>query len=162
MSRRSNKPIELNLLPVMNLVTLLIPLLLMSAQMVQLSVIDVGSPAMRRDAPVEPEPPTDRLHVVIDTQGVWLTGLQLPSARHPASFLCQDAPCGSPEAYPLRDLNAHLSELKTAHPDRSDAVITPSANLPFEIVMAVLDTLRKSDGDDPQELFPAVVFAGGA
>ena len=45
--RRTQETEELNLVPIMNLVTILIPFLIMAAQFVQLAVIDSTLPAIR-------------------------------------------------------------------------------------------------------------------
>ena len=45
-TRRTSKAGDLDLVPIMNLVTILIPFLLISTQLVQVSAIDSSVPAM--------------------------------------------------------------------------------------------------------------------
>ena len=54
--RRKEEEQELNLTPIMNLVTILIPFLIMAAQFVNLAVIDSTLPAIGPPQPVEEEP----------------------------------------------------------------------------------------------------------
>ena len=53
--RRIQKAEELNLVPIMNLVTILIPFLIMAAQFVQLAVIDSTLPAIGAPQPQDEE-----------------------------------------------------------------------------------------------------------
>lgn len=54
--RKTNREDPLDLVPIMNLVTILIPFLLMSAQFVHLAVIDSTLPAIGPPQEVEKDP----------------------------------------------------------------------------------------------------------
>ena len=74
--RRIQKAEELNLVPIMNLVTILIPFLIMAAQFVQLAVIDSTLPAI--GAPTtsdeKPDKPPLNLSLAITDRGVTVMG----------------------------------------------------------------------------------------
>jgi hypothetical protein len=73
---------ELNLIPVMNLVTILIPFALLSAQFVHLAVIDSSLPAIGQPQIMEnpPDKPPLRLTIIMSDAGFTLSGggAQLP------------------------------------------------------------------------------------
>ena len=58
--RKAIEDPDLNLTPIMNLVTILIPFLIMAAQFVQLSVIDSTLPAIAPPTKVEPPKPDEK------------------------------------------------------------------------------------------------------
>jgi len=78
--RSVEKEEELNLVPIMNLVTILIPFLLMSAQFVHLAVIDSSLPAIGAPQPVDPKDLPDKppltLTIAISESGFTVSGGQ--------------------------------------------------------------------------------------
>lgn len=168
--RPKNKPgDDLNLLPVMNMVTILIPLLLLSAQFVNLAVIDSTLPAISDDpAPVEPlREPLD-LTVAITGEGFSLLSRQgaldaegRPAPQEGTALGCRGGACAGPESYDLAALGRALSLVKDAHPDEDVVILAPDSRVPFEVLVAVMDTARSEPGTD-RLLFPRVVMAGGA
>ena len=67
---------DLNLTPIMNLVTILIPFLVMAAQFVQLAVIDSTLPAIGPPQPTDEEPdkPPLNLSLALTERGVTVMG----------------------------------------------------------------------------------------
>ena len=79
--RSQIKSEDLNLVPIMNLVTILIPFLLMSAQFVHLAVIDSSLPAIVPPEIIEEEPPDKpplTLMVLVADEGLFVQGGQAP------------------------------------------------------------------------------------
>ena len=74
--RRLQKAEELNLVPIMNLVTILIPFLIMAAQFVQLAVIDSTLPAIGTPQPSDekPDKPPLNLSLAITDRGITIMG----------------------------------------------------------------------------------------
>ena len=75
--RRSEEMQELNLTPIMNLVTILIPFLIMAAQFVNLAVIDSTLPAIGPPSTEPPDPneePPLNLSLAITTEGITILG----------------------------------------------------------------------------------------
>ena len=74
--RRTQKAEDLNLVPIMNLVTILIPFLIMAAEFVQLAVIDSTLPAIGAPTPQEEKPDTPplSLSLAITARGVTVMG----------------------------------------------------------------------------------------
>ncbi len=154
--RNPSEKIDLDLVPIMNLVTILIPFLLLSAQFVQVSAIDVSPPAA-----VSVDPPVDEplaLRVQIDEMGfsVHTSGAAL---EEPVAIGCVGGFCRSPGAWDTRGLQEQLRELKRDFPNEVAMILQPSADIPYEVVVAALDASRATR--DGLELFPAVSIAGG-
>ncbi len=166
MRKRTPPHASLDLLPVMNLVTILIPMLLMGATVVNLSVVDTTLPGI-----VDPdaiiEEPGLQLTVAVTDQGLGLKsalgaladaeGLELP---------CTIQPCAV-DGYDYRGLTDALARVKDEHPDETSLILLPESRVPYEVLINVMDAARE-DSDQPtadggvRSLFPQVVMAGGA
>lgn len=144
----------LNLLPVMNLVTILIPLLLMSAQLIPLAVIDSSLPAI--GAPLKAPPAHDALvtpQLIIDAAGVTILGAEDVLTAAEARISTQDG------LHDLAALQARLARIKRAHPGAEVVILVPAEATPYEILVEMMDTARQMDADTP--LFPTVTLSGG-
>lgn len=155
-TRRTQARGELELLPIMNLVTILIPMLLLGATFVRLAVVDSSLPAI---GPHSDDPPELKLTLHVTQEGLELEKVVKGSAADPQAFACSVAPCRGLADYRLADLSAALGEVKDAHPDAEDIVLVPSEDLRYEVLVAVMDATRT---DTRRELFPRAVIAGGA
>ena len=173
MSDRPPEADDLNLIPIMNLVTLLIPFLLLSAQFVSYAVIDSTLLAICATGCDEAQPPDQPLNLTL-TLSASGYDLRADSERHPdlgegARFPCRTASCGGPllDAWDVPGLRAALADLKHDHPGEDHAILVPSPEVPYEAVILAMDALRE-DPDQPGDgacegrcLFPLVTIAGG-
>jgi len=196
--RRGNKTkiedIELNLLPFMNLMTLLIPFLLASVQFVTLAVIDSSLPAIgapQTTTEKKDDKPPLNLTVGITNEGFTVAGSAAvlgggeggPGAVADKSnaptvgltsddAYCRKSQCGGSaecshntpchDFASLRDL---VVQVKDEYPDEQNVIIAPNADIPYHVLVGVMDHTRdhKPDGATERELlFPNVVVAGGA
>lgn len=166
-ARRSrNLLAQLNLMPVMNLITILIPLLLISVQFASLSVIDTTLPGIidPRDDP--PPPPDLNLSLVITGEGITVAGADaildaiLDEGEGP-TVPCSTGECRGVESYDLARLNDVLVHVKDEFPDHDRVMLVPDSRIPYEVLIGVMDAARAEEGTQ-RELFPAVVMAGGA
>ncbi|MCP4872759.1 MAG: hypothetical protein GY898_29055 [Proteobacteria bacterium] len=159
----SGDAVDLNLLPFMNLMTLLIPFLLASIQFMTLAVVDVSMPSIAsvRTTSTPDEPPLE-LTVGISESEFAITG---KSERLP-----------EPEIIPIDDLaalTALMVELRAERPvacdppaSRADwtppeacnVILAPDSTVRYETVIAAMDATRETE---EQSLFPYVVVAGG-
>jgi len=154
----------------MNLVAMLIPMLLLSAQAVHLSVIDSSVPGIV-DPDGIPEDPGLQLSVAITDQGLTVAGVDavLPAANEAAgpTLPCATAPCGDVESYDYQGLTELLARVKDEHPDERSVILVPEERISYEVLVKVMDAAREDraqlDGQGaPRSLFPQVVMAGGA
>ena len=110
---------ELNLLPVMNLMAVLIPFLLMAAQFMSLSVIDTALPAVQAGTP-DPDAPKLNLWIQIEQEGFYVSGtdpMLHPDGAEHVHIPCTVAQCASPETYDVSGLRRLLGYLKDEWPD---------------------------------------------
>ncbi len=164
MPPRSREPAELELLPVMNLVTILIPMLLLGATFANLGIVESALPAINDERPV-PSDPGLGLTVAISGQGFTVLGAEsvlLPegaSADGPGVTVpCAAARCRRAEDYDFGELGRLLALVKDAFPDEETVVLTPAEDVAYEVLIGTMDATR---GDDARPLFPQVSIAGG-
>lgn len=179
--RRKEADQELNLVPIMNLVTILIPFLIMAAEFVTLSVIDSTLPAIGPPQPVEEEPekPPLNLSLAVTDQGITVLGAdavlhpdgapELPEGEErPPTVACKSGgTCTSVEDYKWEDLTRILGQIKDEYPDDENMILVPDQRTRYEVLVQAMDASR-DDRDNPgpdgsaRVLFPYVVIAGGA
>lgn len=187
MSKRELPEAEpLNLVPIMNLVTILIPVLLMAIKSLELAVIDTTLPAISSappDASQElPKDPPLALKLAVTNMGIRILGANkyLYPNGAPAAVEGQSTPptvpcmsngaCRGIDDYNWKDLTEKLYMIKQgAQSDKRDSdsvVLIPESNLRYEILVKVMDVSRSNpnakDADGVAfRLFPNVVLAGG-
>lgn len=175
--RRGQEGGELSILPVMNLVSILIPFLLMTTQFVELAGIDTLVPALASpgEAPPEDEEALT-LVLLLTSRGVTVLGADAvvyPSGAPPEpprerapTLPCAGGACASAASYDWRGLTALLARVKDAWPEEEELLLVPDADLPYELVVRAMDASREDpsarglDGR-PRRLFPKVVLASG-
>lgn len=163
---------DLDLVPIMNLVTILIPFLLMAAQFVHLAVIDSTLPAI--GPPVEttekPDEPPLNLTVIVTDQGYTVAGatavLPPPTGEGGPTIPCVEAGCPTPDSYDVKELTRLLGLVKDEFPDEENVIMVPESRIAYEVIVRTMDATRedvsnKGPEGKPRELFPYVVIAGG-
>lgn len=188
--KRGEESEELNLVPIMNLVTILIPFLLMAAQFVSYAVIDSTLPAIGPPVPVEEEPEEKPLNlsVMVTTEGFTLSG-EHPELKNEGggdegeekntTIECLTPGCsyesgsgeGPAETYDIGELRALLGRIKDDKPEERNVILVPDHDVPYEVLVMTMDATREdpdaagtTDEDmtcNGRCLFPFVVIAGG-
>jgi hypothetical protein len=183
--RRALELPPLDLIPIMNLVTILIPFLLMSAQFVQLAVIDSTLPAIGPPVEAPPDEDTDpplMLSIAVTDQGFTLLGDNgvvtgdggdegeeaepEEGTEIEPTIPCASRPCDGVESYDYKELTRMLGLIKDEYPEDENVILVPESRVPYEVIVLTMDHSRedpstKVDGS-PRVLFPFVVIAGGA
>ncbi|MEL6347960.1 MAG: biopolymer transporter ExbD [Myxococcota bacterium] len=183
--RRQADAEPLNLIPVMNLVTILIPFLLMAAEFVQLAVIDSTLPAIGPPQPADPnkeeEDPPLNLSVALTNEGVRILGTGVDAIIYPdgapqvaeGELKPPDVPCKSGgtctsvDDYDWPEVTAILAKIKDENPDEETMILVPDSKIQYEVLVSAMDAAREDKGNPGPDgsarlLFPAVVIAGGA
>ncbi|MBN2800127.1 MAG: biopolymer transporter ExbD [Deltaproteobacteria bacterium] len=171
--KRIDEAEDVDLVPIMNLVTILIPFLLMSVQFISLAVIDSTLPAMGSptEAPENADKPLN-LSVMITDQGYTVAGSSavIPKAGEGAeagpTVPCTEPGCPRPESYDIKELRRILNDVKDEFPREENIILVPESRVQYEVLVITMDATR----DDPERkedgkarlLFPYVVIAGGA
>lgn len=159
---------ELDLVPIMNMVTILIPFLLLSVQFVSIAVIDSTLPAIGKPTEATEEPDEEKLNlsVLITGKGYTIAGANavLGDGDGPGIPCLRDG-CPSLEAYDTKTLTEKLGQIKDQFEKEENVILVPDANIPYEVLIATMDATREDPDtkvdDKPRTLFPFVVIAGG-
>ncbi len=154
--RRHHEDIELNLLPFMNLMTLLIPFLLMSATFVHLAVVEAALPAIAHEKVGPVEDGLDLKLAVTETgfvlrgSGVFVLGTEVDDG-----FVAEFAT--------LDELSFAAVQLKAQWPGETGFVIASDEGVAWHRLIAAMDVMRDAENADGSHkaLFPHPVFAGG-
>ena len=123
-------------MPLMNLFIVLIPLLLLSAVFVQVTVIDMNLPASETQQEPPPAAPLE-LAVRIQASGYVVSGRGIASrtiAKEQTANATQDAA--------RLQLAAALEEIAGAHPDNQEVRIVAEATTKYEEIITVMDIAR--------------------
>lgn len=146
---------DLNLLPIMNLICLLIPFLLLAAQFVKVGVIMVETPHVTRAPGKKTPKKTLDLTLVLTNEGYYLKssqGSECPAGVAADRKLCFKREDGKLTPKVLKSLQLHLWKLYASkyksfgfpHPDDRHAItVTPEPNVPYDDLVKTLDTIRE-------------------
>jgi biopolymer transport protein ExbD len=154
---------EVNLIPCMNLICLLIPFLLLTAAFIQYAVINVASPRFGQVTSDQPPPDEIQLNltIAITDQGfrIAASGGVLPGIDQGA-----DGATAGP-TIPMKDgkynyeaLNRKLQEIKKVYPEETQVIISAEPQIKYEILIKVMDASRTYEG---KPLFPDVILSSG-
>ena len=159
-NRRTIEAEPLNLVPIMNLVTILIPFLLLAMKSFELSVIDTTVPSMSPNN----APPSDidkpkqlMLKLSISKKGLRILGADEILIDEKAAsgtdddgiFMpCANDTCTNRDSYPWKDARANLLKIKThedvwCRPKDTDTIIlVPDANIKYAVLVDAMDVTR--------------------
>jgi biopolymer transport protein ExbD len=125
--------VELNLVPVIDLMSVLITFLLITAVWTQVSMIQIGSSLYAKkddsQSPAKPPPNADvALKVDVKADGYVLTvGTQIISLPKVA------------DAYDNPSLIAQLQRVKQLYPEKVDGIVSMSDQIPYEQLIITMD-----------------------
>ncbi|HJN74496.1 MAG TPA: biopolymer transporter ExbD [Myxococcota bacterium] len=158
MRRRDNTPGELNLVPIMNLVSILIPFLLVAAQFVNLAVVDTSLPGIQKDSDV-PEPPERQLSVAITESQLMVLGANdVLGVEDTGGYAIPS----EGQDLDTAELTRVLGLVKDEAPQIEDLVLVPDGSISYEQLIDVMDAARSESMDEGGRLlFPNQVIAGG-
>ena len=154
-SRHRHEAVELNITAFMNLMVILVPFLLITAVFSQVAILDLNLPSSSDQTEAEVDTPQlevivrhDRLEIGERNAGL-LTGLPATADGHD-----------------FDGLNDYLQRVKAKFPDKLDASILLEADVPYEVLVKVMDAVRvyevPGDAERPgdnviqAELFPEI------
>jgi biopolymer transport protein ExbD len=176
-SKRGEDAEDLNLVPIMNLVTILIPFLLMAAEFVSLAVIDstlpaIGAPTEAKEQEKEDDKPPLNLSVIITNSGYTVAGSaavlksNAEGEEGGPTIPCKNSGCPTVDDYNVKELRRLLNDIKDEYGDEENIILVPESKVPYEVLVVTMDASRddpdRKDGGKARILFPYVVIAGGA
>ena len=164
--RSADKMEDLNLIPIMNLVSILIPFLLLASGQVKLAIIDstmpaIGAPSDPSEPPDEEEEPPLTLSIVITEKGFSVKhnkepkveGEMAPAAEGEEkgpTLPCKDesgnelTTCDTPDQYDYVGLTKNLVEVQKqyARPDDQNVILAPESAVKYEVLVRTMDATR--------------------
>lgn len=174
----------LNLIPIMNLLTILIPFLTLSAVFLRLSVLPTTLPSVAdaADAPAqeekkdEPDKPKLNLTVSINSEGYVVAGAGGVLAGEGGGATIPRTADGG---WNYEALTTKLIEIKRQYPHENDLILIPEMDLTgegnkieieYQVIIDTMDAVREApepvvdstgDGQADTILFPGVIFSPG-
>lgn len=134
MSRRVAPSAELDLVPVMNLVTILIPFLLVASGMA-ITVVETSMP-MKGEGGSDPDAMPS---IVVGSDAVSVVAADGTRAEFP----CRGS-CAGRDALDLTGLAEGLHRLRDADPTLDGARLVPDDSVSYEVIIALLDASREA------------------
>jgi biopolymer transport protein ExbD len=130
---RVRKPAELMLVPMIDIFTVLVTFLLMTAVFSRIAVVELDLPSSAAAAVTEP---VFRLEVIVRTQGFELTNGKEVIAAIPKVN----------GAYDLKALSEAAYSLKQDHPEQDDASVLLERDIPYDDMIQAMDAIRSMEG----------------
>ncbi len=145
---RERKQAELLIVPMIDIFTVLVTFLLMTAVFSRIAVMQIDLPS---STPAKPQEPKFRLEVVIRQDGFELgDGKQLIATIPKVNG-----------AYDLNALSEHALAVKREHPTSDDASVLSEARVPYDELIQAMDAIRSAELP-AADLLAAGVAATGA
>ena len=128
---------DLNLLPLMNIIIVLIPMLLLSAVFIEIKTIDMAPPPVAA-ASNQPIPEQLDLAIRVADDAYVIEGRGVPPTMIPRPAQRELAP-GNVAASALTKA---LAVVESAHPENQDIRIVAQANTRYEELVGLMDAAR--------------------
>ena len=137
-ARRLRKPAELMLVPMIDIFTVLVTFLLMTAVFSRITIVELDLPSSAAAAVTEP---MFRLEVIVREQGFELTNGHTLIAAIPKLK----------GEYDVKTLTQLAVSLKRDYPDADDASVLLEPGIPYDHLIQVMDAIRSAEVPAPAE-----------
>jgi biopolymer transport protein ExbD len=150
LARRKRKPAELLLVPMIDIFTVLVTFLLMTAVFSRTVVLQLNLPAQQ--AEFKEPPPGLQLEVLVRKNLIQVADRNSgPLATMP----------NTPQGYDYETLTTYLKRVKAKFPDKTDATVLLESDIPYDTLVQVMDHVRVFEvpsglGVTQGELFPDI------
>ena len=145
--RRERKPAELLLVPMIDIFTVLVTFLLMTAVFSRIAIMQIDLPS---SAAAKPAQPHFRLEIIVRQDGFELTDGQRSIGTIPKAS----------GGYDLNALSARVLEVKREHPTSEDASVLSEAKVPYDELVQVMDAIRSAELPATDALVAGQAVAG--
>jgi biopolymer transport protein ExbD len=148
MMPRERKPAELLLVPMIDIFTVLVTFLLMTAVFSRIAIMQIDLPS---SAPAKPEEPKFRLELIVRQDGFDLgDGKQLLATIPKVNG-----------AYDLNALTEHALAVKREHPSSEDASVLSESKVSYDQLIQAMDAIRSVELPGADVLAAGGAAAGG-
>ena len=165
MKRREMESVEGDpLIPIMNLVCMLIPLLLYGAVFVRFVIIEVNSPRMSQVPSQQPPDQNEKLNLTVMITDQGFTFKVNPKYRLPWMSMSTEAASAGPDIpkkdddWDFKELHKKLREIKENHREETQIILGAEDDIKYEVIIKAMDWSR---GTDSERLFPNVTLTRG-
>jgi biopolymer transport protein ExbD len=131
-ARRPKKPVELLLVPMIDIFTVLVTFLLMTAVFSRITIIQLDLPSASAGKPAEPE---FRLEVIVREEGFELTNGKERIAAVPKVN----------GEYDLKSLSELALALKREHPETETASVLMDPRVNYDYLIRAMDAIRDTE-----------------
>ncbi len=132
---RMRKPVEVMLVPMIDIFTVLVTFLLMTAVFSRITIMQLQLPSM--NATDAATPPAFRLEVIVRHAGLELTNGSEPIATIPSVN----------GEYDLKTLSSMALELKRQYPEANDASVLMERDIQYDHLIQVMDAIRTTEAE---------------
>lgn len=138
-TNRVRKPAEMMLVPMIDIFTVLVTFLLMTAVFSRVTILQLDLPSANEGA--APVAPVFRLEVIVRESGFELTNGETLIAALPKVD----------DEYDFATLSQLTQQLKREHPDVDDASVLLERTVKYDYLIQVMDTIRSADAASGEE-----------
>jgi biopolymer transport protein ExbD len=131
--RRERKPAELLLVPMIDIFTVLVAFLLMTAVFSRIAIMEIDLPSSV--AAPKPEEPKFRLEVIVRQDG-----FELSDGKEAIGTIPKVS-----GAYDLSALTEQVLAVKREHPASEDASVLSEPKVPYDELVQVMDAVRSTE-----------------
>jgi biopolymer transport protein ExbD len=132
------KPVELMLVPMIDIFTVLVTFLLMTAVFSRITILQLDLPSSN-SSPAG-APPAFRLEVIVRQEGFELTNGTTLIATIPKAD----------GAYDFRTLTEMAASLKREHPEANDASVLLERDVQYDYLIQAMDAIRSAEVKEPE------------
>jgi biopolymer transport protein ExbD len=131
--RRERKPAELLLVPMIDIFTVLVTFLLMTAVFSRIAIMQIDLPSSA--AASKPEEPKFRLEIILRQEG-----FELSDGKEAIGTIPKVG-----GAYDLNALTERVLAVKREHPTSEDASVLSEPKVPYDELVQVMDAVRGTE-----------------
>ncbi len=128
--RRGKQPVDLDVTTFLNLMVVLVPFLLITAVFSRITIVELSLPS--ESGGRTQDPPAFRVEVIVRDAGLEISNGSAVIAAIP----------NVEEGYDLPTLSDYMVELKRSYPDVESASVLMEAQIPYDYLIQVMDTVR--------------------
>ena len=130
--RREHKPAELLLVPMIDIFTVLVTFVLMTAVFSRIAIMQIDLPSSAAPKPSEPK---FRLEIIVRQDG-----FELGDGKQSLGTIPKVS-----GAYDLNALSEQVLAVKREHPTSEDASVLSEPKVPYDELVQVMDAVRSAD-----------------
>src|SRR5215472_12766704 len=145
--RREKKPAELLLVPMIDIFTVLVTFLLMTAVFSRIAIMQIDLPS---SVSAKPEEPKFRLEVILRQDGYELSDGKQSIGTVPKVS----------GAYDLKALTEGVLTVKREHPTSEDASVLSEPKVPYDELIQAMDAIRSAELSTADPLVAGAVVPG--